>query len=731
MMPRNLATVRPSFSLMTRLFCLVLSLAAVSVGSGGQVDFDTEVMPVLTRYGCNAGSCHGAAVGRGGFKLSLLGSDAAADHDTITHELAGRRVNLARADRSLILRKPSEQVGHEGGYVLPEESTAFTTLENWIDQGARRLADRSLVNLTVSPQEQKLVIGQSVPMKVIAKFSDSTTVDVTDQTVFVADDPEAVAIDLAKKTITAKRRGVYVVIARFMDRVLPMRLVVPLHDAVPLAATPPTNRGPTTQAPTNNRIDEHVNEQLRQLNLAASPQADDFVFLRRVTLDLTGRLPTQAQSKRFAGDDAADKRSRLIDQLLSGDEYAEYWALKWANVLAIDSKQLQPQGARAYQNWLFERLRDDAPMDETARLMLTTVGDSYVDGAANFSRVGMNAGDLAEHATRVFMGVRMRCANCHNHPLDHWQQDDYHGLAAIFAKVKRGRVVGISARGEVTHPVTGQPAIQRIPGQRFLSAEADGRAEFARWLTSEQSPYLAQVTVNRLWQQLMGRGLVEPVDDIRATNPATHPRLLQWLSRDFVDHGYRLKPTIALICNSAAYQRSAFTVAENAADLTFYSHALSRPLEAEVMADAIGDVTGIRLDIGETDRAVALTDNRFESPSLDILGRCDRSESCTSSADASPSLARSLHLINGPLVNQRLTDPAGRLHRLLATQKDNQKVLDQLYWWSLSRPRHASEKEFWSTQLANTDLRSPDSRAAFFEDALWGLITSDAFGTNH
>jgi hypothetical protein len=315
--------------------------------------------------------------------------------------------------------------------------------------------------------------------------------------------------------------------------------------------------------------------------------------------------------------------------------------------------------------------------------------------------------------------------------LDHWQQDDYHGLAAIFAKVRRGRIVTLSDRGEVTHPATGQPAAARIPGQRYLADDVDGRVEFAEWLASTRSPYLARATVNRVWQQLTGRGLVEPVDDLRVTNPATHPELLDWLADDFVRHGFRLKHTVALICNSEAYQRSSQPTAGNESDTKYYSRANGRPLEAEVVADAIGDVTGIPLPTGQAPRAIALTDNRFESPSLDVLGRCDRSESCETSAGPTTSLTRSLHLINGPLINERLASPDGRLKQLLQQNDDNLAVLDQLYLLTMARPLNTREREYWLMQLASVDGSPPAARADFFADLMWGLITSDAFITNH
>ncbi len=703
---------------------------AAAAPSAERVDFDTEIIPLLTRHGCNAGSCHGAAIGRGGFKLSLLGSDAAADHDAIVRHLGGRRVNLADADESLVLRKPAERIEHEGGLVLDEASAAFALLRRWIDEGARRHRDRKLTNLVVTPPHKMLAAkGESALVRVVATFDSDETRDVTAWTVFRAADPEAVSIEESPPDdqhglrMTVHRRGVHVVIARYLDRVMPIRLTVPMR-------AEPAEHGDDDRPGAGNPIDDLIYRQLEELNLPVSPQADDWMFIRRVTLDLTGRLPSAAEARRYAQSDAPEKRSALVRRLLDSDAFADYWALKWANQLGIDSKQLQVEGADAYHRWIVQRLRNDAPMNETAHMMLTSTGDGFLHGAVNFIRSGSSPGDLAESASRTFMGVRLQCANCHDHPLDHWKQDDYHGLAAIFARVQRARVVTVLERGDVTHPVTGMPAVRRIPGDRYLDDSVDARVALADWLTSNENPYFARATVNRIWQQLMGRGLVDPVDDIRTTNPPTHPRLLQWLADDFVAHGFRVKRTVELICNSAAYGRSSVTSPENEPDDTFYSRALVRPLEAEVLADAISDITGIplRAKTGALPRTITLTDNRIDVPSLDVLGRCDREDSCEQRGDSTASLARALHLVNGDLINGRVSAPDGRLHQLLGSEKDNHEVLDEIFLWTLGMPA-ASESNHWRRQLAQLES-DPTERTEFFEDLLWGLMTSRSFATN-
>jgi hypothetical protein len=689
-----------------------------SASAENDIDFDTEIIPILTRQGCNAGSCHGAAIGRGGFKLSLLGSGAAADYATIVHQLEGRRVNLHEAGRSLLLLKPSEQLGHEGGLKLEEDSPQYEVVQEWIRQGSKRLEAKRLTKLLVSPSNPVLdQPGDSISVSIQAVFDDGQTVDVRQATVLAADDPDAVKIDHDTGTLTVMRRGIHVVIARFLDRVVPIRITVPLNEKLVGG-----------QRSSANQIDVLIHRQLDELKLPISPRATDRELLRRVTLDLAGRLPTAEEHRQFVADPSM---SKLVDRLLSSGAYAKYWALKWANVLRIDSKQLQGEGAKAYHHWIEEQLRLDTPMTELATKMLTSLGDSFEEGQVNFLRTGMSPGEMAEHASKIFMGVRLRCANCHNHPLDHWQQDDYHGLAAIFAKVKRGRMVTVAERGEVTHPVTGEPAVPRIPGLRYLRPSDDGRVQFATWLTARGNPYLAKVTANRLWQQLMGRGLVEPVDDLRATNPATNPELLDWLADDFAKHGFRLKHTLKAICLSQAYQRSQQAVVGNESDTMFFSRAIVRPLEAEVIADAIGDVTGLPLQYDDTDtvRAIALTNNRVASEALDVLGRCDRTTSCAPGEASGGSLARTLHMINGPLINDRISDPKGRLVQLLERETDNHVVLQQLYQIALGQA--PGNRLYWSERFAEAKLDEPKHRKEFFEDLLWSLLTSETFITNH
>lgn len=716
------------------VFVLAITDSASGNDSIATIDFDTQVIPVLTRYGCNSGACHGAAIGRGGFKLSLFGSRSVDDHQEIVRALEGRRVNLHGTADSLLLRKATETMEHGGGERFSEDSAAYSTLSRWIDSGAKRQQGRRLIQLSVMPTSLLLDdVDQSVPVSVIARFDDQSEEDVTGLTVLSSDDLESVAIDRESNRLLVHRRGEHLVLARYLDRVQPIRLGVPFEST---GGDQQFSGSPSQQD--IGMIDRLVDAKLSQLRIPASPRSSDFEFARRLWLDLAGQLPSPEDLDRFVKDRADDKRVKLIDRLLETDEFAAYWALKWANILAIDSKRLQPPGNQAYHEWLVQQFRQDAPWDKAAFDMLTATGDGFVDGHVNFIRSGEGPDGLAESATRIFMGVRLRCANCHDHPLDHWTQDDYHGLAAVFAKLKRGQIVSPSDRGEVTHPVTGQPAIPRIPGTRNLSADDDGRTDFAIWVTDPSNPYFARAAVNRIWSQLMGRGLIDPVDDIRATNPASHPELLDSLADEFIESDFRFRQIIRLICNSDAYGRASATVSGNEHDSVYYSHFLPRGLEAEVIANAIADVTGIEIHYGDQNAsdAILLTDNRMASETLDVLGRCDRAEACETPGQNAGSLAQVLHFLNGGLLNDRIEAADGRLNTLLQSGRDDADVIRLIYKASLSRLPTDRERVFWDSEIAKNkdpkgDWRDSQSRQEFFTDVFWGLLTSETFLTNH
>jgi hypothetical protein len=708
-------------------FFLVALLAA---SAGDAVDFDTDLVPVFTKAGCNAGSCHGGAAGRGGFKLSLLGGNPDIDYHSIVRQFEGRRINPTHPEDSLLIRKPTGRMKHGGKRRLGRSGPGTQLLEDWIRGGAERRRLRQLTNFDVTPSHHVAShVGEEVTLRAVATFDDGTKRDVTRWTVFTSSDPATLTVsDPQTGKLIMKRRGQAVVVARYLSRVVPVRVTVPLgakEVAIPTSAR-------------RNFVDDHVNDLLRTLRLAPAPATDDASFLRRARLALTGTLPPIAEVREFLASQDSSKRSALVDRLLTSKEFVDYWTHRLTILLRVRSLPNDDRVARAFGEWIRAQLERGTPYDAMARTLLTSSGDSHEHGEAAFHRMTSNARDQAEFVSEVFLSARMRCANCHNHPLDLWTQDDYHGLAAIFARMERSRVVRVKKLGEVTHPVTGLPAVPKLPGERFLNAEADSRSDLAAWLTARDNPFFARAIVNRLWKALMGRGLVEPVDDLRATNPATHPELLDRLARDFVEHGFDLRHTLRRIANSAAFARRSpvrgtlekKAAAKSATDDRYYSRGLARPLGAEVLADAIADVTGISDQYGDEPagtRAVLLPDPKIPSVGLDLLGRCSREESCDS-APTTRGLAAQLHLINGPLLNRKVSAPEGRLAQRITAKKTNGEIIEELYLRALSRSPREDELTFWRQQLASTEGAE---RKQHLEDFLWSLLTCQEFKTNH
>lgn len=699
---------------------LIMMLAASPDASNPSIDFDTRVIPVLTKAGCNTGACHGAAAGRGDFRLSLYGSDPEFDHRSIAFELEGRRVNLANPDESLLLLKATESINHGGGPRLEFEGPGVKLLQQWIDEGASRKSSTPLKQFSVQPRSTVLSgVGETIDLQAAAEFSRGDLDDVTKWTVFTSEDPAAVEIDSETGSARAIRRGRHIVVARYLDHVVPIEIIVPLsHDSVDL-----------DDEPRSNFVDDHILQTLEVLRLPVSPQADDAAFLRRLTLNLTGRLPTLKMQDEYLRSKDSNKRRQLVDRLLSSDDFTEYWTLRFAKLLRIRSQPGDAKAALTYHSWLKKQINDGVGYDQFARELLTASGDTHQVGPASFYRTVSGPREQAEFTSEFFMGTRLRCANCHNHPLDRWTQDDYHGLAAIFAKVKQGRIIQVAANGEVSHPRTGEAAVPKIPGERFLD-EQDGRSGIAEWLTDSRNPFFAKAAVNRLWKAMMGRGLVEPTDDLRATNPATHPLLLAELAEDFVRHGYDLRHTLRVIALSNAYGRTSQAVPENQSDDRFYSHAFSKPLEPEVLADAIADVSGVFDQYSNHPagtRAVSLFDPKIASETLEVLGRCSREESCETNGEASGGMTLKLHLLNGPLLNQRIASTEGRLSKFLTAGVSTEEIVARFYRLALCREVSVAEREFWREKLAAS---SGEDREVL-EDFLWSLLTCREFVTNH
>jgi hypothetical protein len=644
-------------------------------------------------------------------------------------------VNRAHPEKSLVLRKPSMDLDHEGGLRLRPGEDGFRILQDWITAGAPREARRRLVKLEVTPKSQRLEkLGDTMSVQVLANFeaaagdqqsaisNQQSIEDVTRWAVFTPADPAALDVS-PRGEVTARRRGQNTLMVRFLGEVAAVTVTVPLADS---------SFGGTR--PRANFIDDHVNRTLDELRLPHSPRADAATLARRLYLDLIGTLPEPDEVQQFVKAENDADRALFVERLMDRGQFVDQWSYKWGDLLRIESRRLQPDGAAAFHSFVRECVARNKPLDAMARELLLSAGDSYTVGAANFSRVPNDARTHAEHVSRVFMGVRLQCANCHNHPLDRWTQDDYHGLAAVFARLDRGRDVRLLPRGDVIHPKTGQPAPPRIPGDHFINATDGAREELAKWLTSPDNPYFARAAVNRIWRELMGRGLVEPIDDHRATNPATHPELLDALARDFVEHGFDVRHTIQTIVASETYRRSSRSVRGNASDDRFYSKALVRPLPAHVLVDAVVKVTGVPEKLGDLPpgtAAISLGDSRVASVPLDLLGRCSRDGECLTpapeTASAAGSLPLTLHTINGPWLNAKLSDPAGHVAKLLS-EKPADEVIGDFYRTALGRRPTTAEAERWQSEIRRV---TADAQSELIQDLVWAMLNSTEFTCNH
>ena len=692
-------------------------LAVGRAAAGEPLPFRTGILPVLTKAGCNAGACHGAATGQGGFRLSLLGYDPEEDYERITRELGARRIDLAHPVESLLLRKPSEAVDHEGGRKLPRSSEGYEKVRRWLAAGApfgpRQL---QVAAIAVEPPDMLLAgTEEKTALRVIATLSDGAREDVTALALYTSND-DAIASVSKTGGVTAVRPGLTSVMVRYGGQVAAARIAVPLGPEGAVEAG----------FPSVNFIDEHIRAELVRLRVPASPLSDDAEFLRRVHLDLTGRLPEPETARAFLAEPASsEKRLRVINELLASGAFTDFWTMKLADLLLLGGKG---DGAAAYHEWLRSQIAANTPLDQLVRTLLTASGDLSRSGPANFFTLAADPRDLCEHVGRMFLGAQIACARCHAHPSDRWTQEDYHRFAAYFARLSRdGGTVRAVDRGEVEHPKTGRPLAPKPLGARVPPRDeaGDRRVELAEWLTARDNPYFARSLANRVWRHLLGRGLVEPVDDVRPTNPPTHPGLLEALAAELVAHRFGLRHLVRTIASSRTYQLTSRALDINRSDRQLYSHAFLKPLEASVFADAVAQVTGVP-DAFEHHpagtRAVQLIGPSVPSPALDVLGRCQRKAPCDSPSHAGGGLAQALHLINGPTINGKLQ--GGIIAAL--QQRAAREAVEELYLRAFTRPPDPDELADWQAGLT----RAGD-RPAALQDLLWTLLNSREFSCNH
>ena len=557
-----------------------------------KVSFRNEIQPVLTKLGCNQGACHGSQHGKGGFRLSLLGFEAEPDYTAIVKSTGGRRVTPFLPEESLLLLKPTLAVAHGGGKRMEAGSAEYDLIRLWLEQGAPGPIkdDPTVAAIEVLPDRRLMETGQEQRLVVIATLSDGTERDVTDHARFDTLNEAVAKVEPAGLARTVGQ-GETNIMVRYQGRAAMARLTVPFAKDKPF------------DFPARNILDEKAAAKWRELGLVPSGPCTDAEFLRRAMLDAIGTTPTPGEVEAFLADTSPDKRARLVDRLLDRPEYVDFWALKWGDLLRVNSDKLGAQGMLAFNLWLRGAFRANKPVDAMVEELVTAQGSIYTIGPANYFRVATSPDDLAETTAQVFMGVRLQCAKCHHHPFEAYGQDDYYGLAAYFARIRTKRsqefgqfggeqVIYVAKSGEVRQPRSGQVMKPRPLGDAPADDPVDRRRALARWLTDARNPWLARNVVNRYWGYLMGKGLVTPIDDLRETNPPSNPELLDALAAEFVAGGFDLKALLRLILNSQVYQLSALPNADNRLDDTFFTHYRIKRLTAEQLLDAINAATG-------------------------------------------------------------------------------------------------------------------------------------------
>jgi len=713
-----------------------------------------DVLPIFAKAGCNMGACHGALAGKGGFRLSLRGYDPMADYFNMVKQDRGRRVEFADPGRSLILTKPSGALPHKGGLRIAPESHDYQIIAEWIASGAQAPSDQDVKirSLEMLPSGVQLQPGQNQQMVVQAHFSDGRTQDVTAWVKWTSAN-EAVCQISDTGLVTVIGPGEGAISAWYSSLIAVSRITVPFPGQVPAETF--------AQLQPRNFIDEEIQRHLRQLNLPPSPPADDATFVRRVYLDTIGLPPTPEEIQTFLADSSADKRDRLIDALLERPEFVDYWTYKWSDVLMLNGTLLRPAAIQAYYQWIHRHVEKNTPWDVMVREVLTATGKTTENGATNFYSLFQTPEDMTENTCQAFLGLSLACAKCHNHPLEKWTNDQYYAMASLFSRVRsKGwggdlrsgdgiRTVYVVQDGELMQPRTGSPQPPTPLDSTPLAFDDpdDRRTHLAAWLTSPENPYFARSVANRVWANYFGVGLVDAVDDMRMSNPASNEVLLQRAADFVIAEKFNLKSLMREILRSNSYQRSSDAVPGNEEDLRFYSHYLPRRLNAEVLHDAVVQATGIPTpftqiafpgaDVQKTDfyplgtRAIQLYDASVDSYFLKTFGRNQRNIVCECERSNEPSMVQVLHISNGTTINEKLENARGRPAKLSAQLQQGmapETLVDQAYLTCLARYPTSKERTAFVDQIA----QAPESeRKAIVEDLFWALLSSREFIFNH
>jgi hypothetical protein len=719
------------------------SVATTEVSVAGEAErpwsFAEDIEPILTRSGCNTGGCHGRADGQNGFHLSLAGYDPEGDFRGLTHDLAQRRLSSVRPESSLFLLKATGAIPHVGGPKLRAGSDDHATLLAWLKAGAPLARGKDhgrIVQLVVEPAEVRLDTEGPLQLRVVARYADGHERDVTRLASYKVNDDSVASVDPTGRAELLRKAEADLVI-RYQSRVVSTRLATLIN---------PDLKYDFAHRARRNFIDDELFKRLESLKVPPSPASSDAVFLRRVSLDLTGEQPPPDRVREFLKNADPEKRLKLVDELIKSREFRLFWQIKFGDLLEITTNRVDlGNSAVNYQTWLSKRLIANTPWNEMVRELLTSVGDPSdrdTGGPVAYALEGMDPKVAAEKTAQRFLALRIRCAQCHDHPFDVWTQDDYFGLAASFAKVERSGgpspsgmmgklVVKVNPKGQLEHLRTHQPATPKLLGGEIIQvAETeDPRARLADWMTSPDNPYFARAMANWVWAQFFGKGLADPPDDLSRSNPPVHPELLDALARHFVDHKYDIRDLIRTVAVSEAYGMSSATVPGNEQDNRLFSHQVPRPLTAHQMADALVSATEVinrYKDKAAGTRAIEIVDPSTPSNILETFGRCSRTNGCASVANPALSLRQSLLVIGGSVIEEKVSNPKGYLANILELGLAPDEVVENLYLRALCRPPTSEELTHWTAELSQAKVLREAA-----EDLFWALLNSREFAFNH
>jgi hypothetical protein len=697
------------------------------------ISFKLDVMPVFARAGCNTGACHGAARGKDGFRLSLFGFDPDGDWYRLTREMSGRRISVAIPDECLLVEKAIGAVQHTGGERFKPKTELYDTLLRWLDAGAPKDAADVARPVSLDILPPKLVLegeGATQRMTVRAKYSDGTDRDVTSLTRFMTNNDVSAKISEDGR-VTAGARGEAYVFARFATFTVGAQAIV----------IPKGVQYKWTDVPERNFIDTAVFAKLKKLRMLPSDLCSDEEFLRRLFLDIVGTLPTRAEFDAFMADAGADKRDRMVDELLGRKEFSELWVMKWAELLQIrsdDNKQVSYKATLNYYNWLQEQVENNVPFDKMVRELLGATGGTFSLPATNYYQIEQDTLKLTENVAQVFMGMRIQCAQCHNHPFDRWTMDDYYGFAAFFSQIgrkagedPRERIIFNKGDGEVKHPVGGRTMIPKFLGGEVADAKGqDRRKVVADWLASPENPYFARNLANIVWAHFLGRGIIDPVDDGRVSNPPSNPELLDALAKKFTEVKYDFKKLVRDICMSRTYQLSTQSNATNESDTRNFAKGPIRRIRAEVLLDIISELTDTPnkfkgLPLGA--RAVQIADGKTSNYFLKTFGRASRDTVCSCEVKMDPNLSQALHLLNGDTVNQRIVQGAV-VKKLMTAGKSREQIAEELFIRCLCRKPTTQELSKIFTVAKGEDGAKLQQD---LEDVFWALLNANEFIFSH